>query len=101
MEKKKIKSTFKLFRMIKRSNKCIIFFIKKDGTKREMNCILNFKRIPKEMHPKKLNIRRMIDDIKNNRIRVFDIEKNDWRMILTNNAYKAIIDNIEYEIEIK
>ena len=66
-----------------------------------MNCILNFKRIPKEMHPKKLNIRRMIDDIKNNRIRVFDIEKNDWRMILTNNAYKAIIDNIEYEIEIK
>gem|GEM_PF-4956847 len=66
-----------------------------------MDCILDFKRIPKEMHPKKLNIRGIIKDIKNDRIRVYDIENNGWRLILTNNAYKAIIDNIEYKIEIK
>ncbi len=98
---KKIKTTFKLFRMIRKSKKCIIFFIKKDGSKRVMDCILDFKRIPKEMHPKKLNIRGIIKDIKNDRIRVYDIENNGWRLILTNNAYKAIIDNIEYKIEIK
>lgn len=57
-------------------------FVKKDGTIRIMRCTLDFTRIPKEKHPKKVDIPNILKLMQNSGIiRVFDLEKNDWRSV--------------------
>ena len=57
-------------------------FVKKDGTIRIMLCTLDFKRIPKEKHPKKVDIPNILKLMqKSGIIHVYDLEKKDWRSV--------------------
>jgi hypothetical protein len=57
-------------------------FIKKDGTIRIMKCTLNFKKIPKEHHPKKVDIPNILKLMQENGIiRVYDLERKGWRSV--------------------
>jgi hypothetical protein len=65
-----------------------IEFIKKDGTIRRMKCTLNFKRIPIDKRPKNTTLQAILKLITKNKIlRVFDVDKNDWRSI----PFKSLI----------
>jgi len=60
----------------------VVKFIKKDGTTRIMRCTLNFSRIPRESRPKGISLKDILLQITKNKIlRVFDLEKLDWRSI--------------------
>lgn len=56
-----------------------IFFIKKDNSIRELNGTINFNLIPKDKKPKQLKINDVIRDIKKGLMRIFDIDKQEWR----------------------
>jgi hypothetical protein len=59
-----------------------IYFIKKNGEKRLMKATLNFKKIPKEHHPKGYNLKGILKKIKSSKVlSVFDLEKVAWRSI--------------------
>jgi hypothetical protein len=64
-------------------NKIIeVEFIKQNGEKRVMKCTLDFDRIPTDKKPKKTSLQEMLKQITKNKIlRVFDVEKNDWRSV--------------------
>ena len=57
-------------------------FVKKDGTIRIMKCTLDFTKIPKKDHPKKLSIPKILKLMKNSGIiHVYDLEKKAWRSV--------------------
>jgi len=59
-----------------------IKFTKKDGTIRFMKCTLDFTKIPKNKHPKTVNIPRILKLMQNSGImHVYDLEKKDWRSV--------------------
>lgn len=61
-----------------------VCFIKKDGTEREMVCTINFKLIPKRLQPKgNLDLARIVKEITDGHVRVFDINKQEWRIVNT------------------
>lgn len=69
-------------------NPTTITFMKKDGTQRVMKCTRNPAQIPEDQHPK--------DGISietNGTIRVFDLDKNEWRSFIVEN-----VKRIEYSI---
>ena len=55
-----------------------VVFRKKDGTERTMHCTLNQKRIPVEKQPKSLEEKTDSTAVPN-AIRVFDLDKLEWR----------------------
>jgi hypothetical protein len=57
---------------------CFIVFIKKDGTEREMRCTLNPSLIPQEKQPK-LTESEESSSTAGSPIRVFDLDKQEWR----------------------
>jgi hypothetical protein len=64
----------------------IITFLKKDGTLRKMPCTRNPSKIPVEHHPKTETTDPSTS------IRVFDLEKNEWRSFLVAN-----VKSVNYE----
>jgi hypothetical protein len=64
----------------------IITFVKKDGTLRKMLCTRNPSKIPAEHHPKTETTDPSTS------IRVFDLEKNEWRSFLIAN-----VKSVDYE----
>jgi hypothetical protein len=64
----------------------IITFVKKDGTLRKMSCTRNPSKIPVEHHPKTETTDPSTS------IRVFDLEKNEWRSFLVAN-----VKSVDYE----
>ena len=64
-------------------NKIIeVEFVKQNGEKRVMKCTLDFDKIPVDKKPKKTSLQEMLKQITKNQIlRVFDVEKNDWRSV--------------------
>lgn len=64
-------------------NKIIeVEFVKQNGEKRIMKCTLDFDKIPVDKKPKKTSLQEMLKQITKNQIlRVFDVEKNDWRSV--------------------
>jgi hypothetical protein len=61
----------------------VVSFVKKDGTNREMRCTLNMSFIPQNKHPKSTVVSDYGDII-----RVYDVEKNEWRSFDINNVFK-------------
>jgi len=60
----------------------IIKFVKKDGSDRTMRCTLDFDKIPRRDHPKKVNIEQILKLIQKNKImHVYDLEKKGWRSV--------------------
>lgn len=78
---KDITDPIELFKKIKDGDVVELQFVKKDGSHRLMKCTLNFKKIPKEKHPKNFKIEDILMKFKKNLITVFDLEKQDWRNI--------------------
>ncbi len=77
-----IEDAIEFFNKIRNSEQVVIKFTKKDGTDRVMMCTLNFDKIPKNKHPKKVDIAKILKLITKNKIvHVFDLEKNDWRSV--------------------
>ena len=63
-------------------------FIKKDGSLRRMKCTLNFDKIPLDKRPKKTTLLEILKQVETNEIlRVFDIEKSEWRSV----PFKTVI----------
>jgi hypothetical protein len=57
-------------------------FRKKNNEMRDMTATLNFTRIPKEDHPKTVNLKQIVNQIRKNKIlHVYDIDKQGWRSV--------------------
>lgn len=56
-------------------------FTKKNGEERIMKCTLNFKKIPKRNWPKTVDLPNILGLLKKGLLRVFDLEKKEWRTI--------------------
>ena len=57
-------------------------FVKKDGTIRIMRFTLDFSKIPKDKHPKKVDLVQIMKTMNEKGIiHVFDLDKNGWRSI--------------------
>jgi len=68
--------------MVAEDDYVYIYFIKKNGEKRLMKATLNFKKIPKEHHPKGYNLKGILKKIKSSKmLSVYDLEKQGWRSI--------------------
>ena len=79
---------------LKKGDVIEVEFIKQNGEKRVMKCTLNFNRIPIDKKPKKTTLEDILKQVVKNKIlRVFDVEKNDWRSI----PFKSLV----YKGEVK
>jgi hypothetical protein len=59
-----------------------IRFTKKDGNDRIMSATLDFTKIPKEDHPKTVNIQKILSLIQKNQImHVYDLDAKGWRSV--------------------
>jgi len=67
---------------IRTEDEVTIKFTKKDGTTRIMKCTLNFGKIPREDHPKEVNLPKILKLLKASKIlHVYDLEKHAWRSV--------------------
>jgi len=82
-DKDVISSAIDFWNKLYSSGKAKIKFTKKsDNTIRIMNCTLDFKLIPKNMHPKSVNIPKILSLLqKSGIIHVFDLDKKQWRSV--------------------
>jgi len=81
-ERATITDALDFFNKINSSNKVTVKFVKKDNTMRIMNCTLDFEIIPRDKRPKNVNVPRILSDIKKyGLLRVYDLDKQDWRSI--------------------
>jgi hypothetical protein len=76
-----ITSAIDFLKKIKSQDSVTIKFIKKDNTVRLMKCTLDFKQIEKTSHPKGINLPAILSLIQKNILRVFDLEKQEWRSV--------------------
>lgn len=100
MKNQIISNSISLLKLIKKSNNVTILFTKKDGNLRLMRCTLDFNKIPSEFRPKEYNIEQELKLIKQNILRVFDIEKQGWRSIPIDRSEFVVADNIRYQIQL-
>ena len=77
-----ITNAIDFFDKINEEKEVTIKFIKKDKTVRIMKCTLDFETIPRSQHPKDLNMRKILNDMNVHKLlRVYDLEKRDWRSV--------------------
>jgi hypothetical protein len=77
-----IKDPIDFLNLLSRNDYTNVKFMKKDGTERIMKCTLNFKNIPNEYKPKKVDVPKILNLLRKNKIvRVFDIEFYGWRSV--------------------
>lgn len=75
-------------------------FVKKDGTIRIMRFTLDFTKIPKAKHPKKVDLVQILKSMnEKGYIRVFDLDKMDWRTVPFKTADWVEFANDEAEPE--
>jgi len=98
-EIERITSAIDFLRRLRKSEKAVIKFTKKDGSEREMICTLNFKMIPKKDQPKDVNVASILSLIdKNGIIHVYDLEKEGWRSVYFESLKFVEIDNIRFRL---
>ena len=57
-------------------------FRKLDGSERIMRCTLNFSKVPRNKHPKDVNLGKILKLLhKSKIIHVFDLDKDEWRSV--------------------
>jgi Holliday junction resolvase len=77
-----ITSAIDFLNKIKVEKMVSIKFKKQDGTVRLMHCTLDFSKIPREKHPKGVDLAKILKLINDKHIlRVYDLEKQDWRSV--------------------
>jgi len=95
-----IKSAVEFWMKLYNFGEGTVKFTKQDGTTRIMKCTLNFKMIPKEHHPKKVDIPNILKLMqKNGIIHVYDLEKKGWRSVpFQRVAWLEVADDKRYKI---
>jgi len=97
-----IDSAIELLKLIKSSGIATVFFIKKNGEKRIMKCTLDFNLIPKDKRPKDFKFENALAMIKKNILRVFDMEKQEWRSIpVTSTQFIKTKDNKVFRVSLE
>jgi hypothetical protein len=77
-----IKTAVEFLERIKAEDEVTVKFRKKNNEERTMRCTLNFGKIPKEKHPKDVNLAKILKLIDQHKIiHVYDLDKNDWRSV--------------------
>jgi len=102
MINKEIQTNTELWKIIKESE-VTVEFIKKDKTKREMKCTLDFDKIPKKDYPKS-DIKEIdtLEKMKAKKIlAMYDLEKQGWRSIPIDRLNWLKCNDIQYFINIK
>lgn len=90
-----------LFTLVRNNNLVsIINYKKKDGTSRDIHCTLNFETIPKEKLPSPSEEKTMKDRSSRGYIVVFDVDKNDWRTLISKKIKRCIVKNKIYNVNI-
>lgn len=80
--KEKVDSAIKFWEKVIKEPYVNLKFIKKDGSVRYMKCTLNFSKIPKDKHPKGVNVANILKLMQSKGIiHVFDLEKEEWRSV--------------------
>ena len=95
-----IKDAISLLRLIRKSETVTILFTKKDKSLRLMKCTLDYKKIPPEFHPKEYKPEQALKLIKQNILRVFDIEKQGWRSIPVDRSEFVVSGDVRYQIQL-
>lgn len=95
-----IKDAISLLRLIRKNDVVTILFTKKDKSLRLMKCTLDYKNIPPEFHPKEYKPEQALKLIKQNILRVFDIEKQGWRSVPVDRSEFVVADNIRYQVQL-
>lgn len=90
-----------LFTLVRNNNLVsIIDYKKNNGTSRDIHCTLNFETIPKEKLPTSSEKKTMKDRSSRGYIVIFDVDKNDWRTLITKKIKRCIVGNEIYNVNI-
>lgn len=103
-----ITNAMDFWKMIYENKKVQIKFVKKNGEVRYMLATLDFNLIPSDRRPKKLDLVYILKMVREKGIiRVFDLEKKDWRSVpfleavwiktSNNKTFRVIRDKKNYE----
>ena len=77
-----IKNAIEFLERIRTEDEVTIKFRKKNNEERIMRCTLKFSNIPEEMHPKDVNLAKILKLIDQHKIvHVYDLDKKDWRSV--------------------
>jgi len=77
-----IKNAIEFLERIRTEDEVTVKFRKRNNEERIMRCTLNFANIPKEMHPKDVNLAKILKLIDQHKIiHVYDLDKKDWRSV--------------------
>lgn len=77
-----INSAIDFFEKIKAEDEVTIKFRKVNGAERTMRCTLDFSKIPRNKHPKDVNMAKILKNLMNHgHIHVFDLDKQEWRTV--------------------
>ena len=77
-----IKNAIEFLEVIRAEDEVTIKFRKKNNEERIMRCTLNFSKIPKDQHPKDVNLAKILKLINQHKIlHVYDLDKKEWRSI--------------------
>jgi hypothetical protein len=77
-----IASAIEFWRTLYDEGEATVKFTKKDGVVRIMKCTLDFTKIPKNKHPKKVDMSKILKLMQESGIiHIYDLEKKDWRSV--------------------
>jgi len=100
-EEKVITNVLLFWEKIYTADKVLVVFKKQDNTVRKMICTLNFSKIPKEKHPKNVNLKKIFELMSKKKIlHVFDLEKNDWRSIPIDRVLLLSVGKDKFSIDL-
>jgi hypothetical protein len=98
----RITTLSQLTNLIRSNDEVIILdYKKKDGSSRDIHCTLNFDSIPKEKYPTAQENRKIDNFLKKGYVVVFDIEKNDWRSLISGKILKCKTKEVDYIVKIE
>lgn len=98
-EEKIIRNAVKFWEALYDAGEATIRFIKKDGNARIMKATLDFEKIPKTYHPKKVNMAKILKLMQDKGIiHVYDLEKKDWRSVPFKNVDWMQTPTTKYKI---
>ena len=95
-----IQNALQLWSKLNTEDETKIKFTKKDGTIRFMIATLNFAKIPKIDHPKKVNLPKILKLMQHAGIlHVYDLEKRAWRSVPFNTVEYIEAGNRRYKVQ--
>ena len=81
-DKTTLDSAIEVLDKLRTSDLVVAKFKKKDGTVRIMRCTLNFNKVPRDKHPKDVNLSKILNLLNKQKIiHVYDLDKDDWRSV--------------------